>query len=297
MARGNSISFPLAMACLLLAACGHFDAQTQPPPPAPPIVVSLSSDAVYLVDARTGHARQVAGRLSDFQGGYGTWNSTHTRLAYGDNGIVVLDPKTNRERRVVRGRSLSMPAWSPDGRTLVYGDGISLWVAHADGAARPTRIRVPAILAPLQMAWSATGVIAFEGLALDCSQVLRCVSTGSSEIWTILPDGTGLTQLTHVGHAEKPKWSPDGLRLLFVRTYPKTKKPAELWSSDADGSNAHRVTGDGVAAADWSPDGSQLAVARASSASGLQLLVGNADGSRLRPAGPTLAGTDVTVDW
>jgi Tol biopolymer transport system component len=296
MARGNRITFPLVV-CLLLGACGHFAGADQRSPGPSAILLSVSSDAVYLVDARTGTSRQVAMHLSDFQGGYAAWSPDHRRFAYGDNGIVVFEPRGNRQQRLVRGRAVSMPAWSPDGRSLVYGDGISLWMTSLADI-RPARIRIPAILAPLEMAWSTTGVIAFEGLALDCSQVLRCVSTGSSEIWTILPDGTGLTQLTQVGHAEKPKWSPDGLRLLFVRRYPKTQRPAELWTAQADGSGAHRVAGGSVLAADWSPDGSGLAVARkGATPKTVQMWIGHADGSNLRSHGRPVPGTDATVDW
>jgi Tol biopolymer transport system component len=296
MARGNRITFPLAV-CLLLGACGHFAGAEQPSSGPSAILLSVSSDAVYLVDARTGGSRQVAIHLSDFQGGYAAWSPDHSRFAYGDNGIVLFEPRGNHQQQLVQGRSLSMPAWSSDGRSLVYGDGISLWVTSLADVA-PARIQVPAILAPLEMAWATTGVIAFEGLALDCSQVLRCVSTGSSEIWTILPDGTGLTQLTHVGHAEKPKWSPDGLRFLFVRRFPKTQRPAELWMAEADGSGPRRVAGGSVLAADWSPDGSALVVARkGAEPKTIQMWIGHADGSNLRSHGRPVLGTDATVDW
>jgi Tol biopolymer transport system component len=296
MARGNRIAFPLALMCLLFGACGHFASPPEHPPP-PPILVSISSDAIYLVDSQTGQSRQVAQHLSDFQGGYGSWAPDHVRFANGNNAIVVAEPQKNREVVLVRGKGLSMPAWSPDGRSIVYGDGTSIWltdVARVD----PVRIRIPAILAPLEMAWSTTGLIAFEGLALDCSKIVRCVSTGSSEIWTVLPDGTGLTQLTHVGHAEKPKWSPDGSRFLFVRRYPKTRKPDELWVAQADGSEAHRILRSEVLAADWAPDGSHLAVARpGSEPNTVQVWVGNAEGSNLKAHGQPLRGQDATLDW
>jgi Tol biopolymer transport system component len=296
MARRNTIAFPVALVCLLVGACGHFVAPAARPP-APPILVSVSSHAVYLVDPHTGQVREVARPVSDFQGGYASWAPDHSRFAYGNDGIMILEPRLNREEPLVPGRGLSMPAWSPDGRRLVYGDGVSLWVTdveHID----PARIRIPAVLAPLEMTWSSTGVIAFEGLALDCSQIVRCVSTGSSEIWTILPDGTGLIQLTHVGHAEKPKWAPDGSTFLFVRRYPKTKKPDELWEARADGSGSHLVLRGPVLAADWAPDGSSLAVARpGSKPKTVQVWTGHPDGSSLRARGKPMKGEDATLDW
>ena len=43
---------------------------------------------------------------------------------------------------------------------------------------------------------------------------------GPTDIWTIRPDGSGLTRLTHLaddgGGAIHPAWAPDGTHLLFV---------------------------------------------------------------------------------
>jgi TolB protein len=257
----------------------------------------VSSKAVYVVDPATGELRLLAGKLSNFQSGYAAWTPRHLELAYGDGDIVLFDPQTNRSRTLSEGKHLSMPAFSPDGRIMAYGDGISLWVSNLRRP-DPHRLKVPAILAPLEMAWSTTGLIAFEGLALDCSQLVRCVSTGFGEIWTILPDGTGLTQVTKLGHAEKPKWSPDGLRVLFVRRYPGSHKAAELWVTQTDGSGTHRVAGGGVVAGDWSPDGTQLAVVRQGQRPKmLQLYMGRSDGSDLHPMGEPVRGTDATIDW
>jgi WD40-like Beta Propeller Repeat len=300
MPRGNRIAFPLAFLCFALASCGHagVKAGRAPARTEPAILVSVFSDAVLLVDPATGARRTIASGLGDYQRGYASWDPKHQRIAYGDGRIVVADPRSGSSWTLVRGRELSMPTWSPDGESMAYGDGISLWMTAVDPPA-PYRVAVPAILAPLEMAWSSTGVIAFEGLELDCSMVTRCVSTGSSEIWTILPDGTGLTRLTHLGHAEKPKWSPDGHRLVFVRTYPGTPRRSEAWTMAADGSNPIRILPDeDVVAADWSPDASSLAVVRhGSEPNTLQLWVGRGDGSDLRRVGGPVPGTDATLDW
>lgn len=299
MPRRTWAAFPLGFLCLLLGACGHFRSERSVSPgELPAILVSIPADAVYLVQPSGAERRTVATRLSDFQGGYARWDQAHRRLAYGDGGVVLFDPRTNREEGLIRGRSLSMPAWSPDGRSLAYGDGRSLWLSGVANP-KPRRLRVPAVLAPLEMAWGSSGVIAFEGLRLDCSRLVRCTSTGFSEIWTILPDGTGLTRVSSVGHAEKPNWSPDGLRLLFIRTYSADGRRSELWTAQADGSGARRILSVAdVIAADWSPDGARLAVVRRGQAPRtLQLWIGRADGTGLRPAGEPLRGTDATIDW
>jgi dipeptidyl aminopeptidase/acylaminoacyl peptidase len=300
MWRRISVAFPLiALLSAAAPACGHFSSPaTSPRRSLPAIALSVPADAVYLVDARTGQRRTIASRLSDFQGGYAAWAPDHRRLAYGDNAIVLFEPRSNRETKLIRGKGLSMPAWSRDQRTLVYGDGISLWTTRVERP-KPHRFRIPAVLAPLEMDWSSTGLIAFEGLKLDCSRMIRCTSTGWSEIWTILSDGTGLTQLTHLGHVEKPKWSPDGQRVLFVRTYPASHGRSELWAAGADGSGTHRLlSARDVVAADWSPDGTRLAVVRrATKPRALQLWIGASGGRGLAAVGRPVRGTDATLDW
>jgi len=128
---------------------------------------------------------------------------------------VSLDP----EREATTGAPVALthglervdsPSLSPDGQWLVScaGGGTvpeDLVVMRVDGTERrqlthdPFRDREPR--------WSPDGRrIAFYS---DRS--------GRYEIWTLAPDGTGLTQLTHTsgGSVFYPVWSPDG-RLLYA---------------------------------------------------------------------------------
>src|SRR5438093_3580526 len=116
MWRRISIAFPLvALLSVTAPACGHFGSTASSPPTVlPALALSVPADAVYLVDARTGQRRTIASRLSDFQGGYAVWAPDHRRLAYGDNGIVLFEPRSNRETKLIHGKGLSMPAWSRD---------------------------------------------------------------------------------------------------------------------------------------------------------------------------------------
>ena len=62
----------------------------------------------------------------------------------------------------------------------------------------------------------------------------------TQNIWTIHPDGTGLTQLTTYdedGQATfHPSWSPDGSRILFSHS-PSTDGWGDFFVMDRDGSN------------------------------------------------------------
>jgi Tol biopolymer transport system component len=302
MRTGRGWGFPLVAVSLfgcLLTACAGSDDQQRPPGSTPsPIAVSISAKAIYLVDATTGSRREIVGDLPDFRSGYAVWSPDRQAIAYARDGIEVLDPTANRSTTFVRGDELSMPTWDPDGTHLAYSDGLTIWLTSL-GKVSPTRIHVPAILGPVDLAWSPSGVIAFEGVNLDCSLAVRCVSTGSSEIWTIHPDGTSLVRVTNVGHAETPKWSPDGSRLLFVRRYPSTSGKTEVWTADASGADARRLLAvPGVVAADWSPDESKLAmIAEGTSPGTLQLWVGRSDGTGLERVGTPFQGTHASIDW
>lgn len=67
----------------------------------------------------------------------------------------------------------------------------------------------------------------------------------ASGIWTIHPDGSGLTPLvkTHVPeNFHNPKWSPDGSKVIFAGRLDPSQG-VNLWTVNADGSNLTKITG------------------------------------------------------
>ena len=90
-----------------------------------------------------------------------------------------------------------------------------------------------------------------------------------SAIHLMRPDGSGVVRLTSPSSAgfdvddSQPAWSPDGSRLVFVRT-------AEGWETSessiyiTDGVDERPVTPptDGILDVAWAPDGRQIAFAR-----------------------------------
>jgi Tol biopolymer transport system component len=72
------------------------------------------------------------------------------------------------------------------------------------------------------------------------------------------------------GNATHPDWSPDGMRIAFIRETPQDR--TELWVVDADGTNAEMLVSCDVpcnqlAYPDWAPDGSAIFVAKDANAS------------------------------
>ena len=85
---------------------------------------------------------------------------------------------------------------------------------------------------------------------------------GHEQIFTIAPDGTDRTMLTHSKFADNinPAWSADGTQLTFERDFARA---ADIFTIDADGTNVHRVTHFRYSSAPFfSPDGTKILFAQ-----------------------------------
>ena len=92
---------------------------------------------------------------------------------------------------------------------------------------------------------------------------------GGYDIYTINPDGTGLTDVTPDPHADYwPRWSPDGTKIAFARELAGGSQGGtnfELFVMNADGRDLTRVTNTPdawEAFPSWSPDGKRLVFQR-----------------------------------
>ena len=72
----------------------------------------------------------------------------------------------------------------------------------------------------------------------------RIAFVKAGQIYTIRPDGTGLSKRTYVGKNFQPEWSPSGQRIAYLH------EPApgvrEIWMMRADGSYKTRITQGGT---------------------------------------------------
>jgi len=190
---------------------------------------------LYLADGKTGKPIR---RLlqSSYSSNYETyryisssvaWSADGRLLAFaakrgGQDDIVIVDPRANREIRRIRLElnGALTPSWSPDGSQLVFtglDGGLSdLFVINTDGTGirRLTNDKY----AELHPAWSPDGrTIAFttdRGPDTDFQRLtvgnyrvgLLDVASGA----ITLPEGMG------IGKNASPQWSPDGQTLAFV---------------------------------------------------------------------------------
>ncbi len=131
------------------------------------------------------------------------------------------------------------PAWSPDGRRLVFVGRVAgvtdLYTVRPDG----TELRRLTADTSVEgrPVWSTRGQIAFER---------------DGGIWAVRADGTGSRRLATRGRT--PDWSPGGSRLVFERD-------RRLYTVSRTGRRLRRLVGTGTYPA-WSPSGRRIAFRR-----------------------------------
>lgn len=221
----------------------------------------------------------------------------------------------------------SNPAWSPDGRFVAFVRGPSWHVVRQDGSGLRS-LRTPAFQ------WTADGrrmvlrrgkrlyVAAADGAGarllseadvygFDVAPDGRHVAYGGDRIVVVdLADGSARTVTAVDGAPLRPRydlwpqWSPDGRRLLFVRTYTPDGYHGvyHAYVVGAEGSGQRPLVEDSSGyevGASWSPDGRWIAIwedwgdepelSVVPSTGGKKRLIGQATSSAWAPTGRYLA--------
>jgi TolB protein len=184
-------------------------------------------------------------------------------------GIFVMNADGTNVRQLTQrvrntGTEDHAPTWSPDGKRIAFvrtnntarpANASVIYVMNANGSrARTVRVmphRWPGSGAP---SWSPDGKKILYSTSCwfgDCGQP----RTGA-QLFTIGVDGKARRQLTHVsGNAEGGRWSPDGRKIVFVRS-PRVGPSGDVYTANANGTGLRRVTRSlalGTRNPDWGP--------------------------------------------
>ncbi|TML99831.1 MAG: hypothetical protein E6G10_17740 [Actinobacteria bacterium] len=237
-------------------------------------ILFTSADRLYTVDPAGGPwTRLVA---DETRQGQAAWSPDGARVAFrvgpdGDSEIWVVNadgtgahPITDTPNPAANDpRYSSQPAWSPDGRQIVFrsdrrDNNPDVWIMDADGANPRPLVTTP-------------GDERYPALSPDGTRlVYRSDIDGDPEIYVARADGTDPVKLTDNAIFDSaPSWSPDGARIAFERGELGADDPRnatyatmELWTMAADGSDQQRLTVNDVhdEGPAWAPDGSGAVV-------------------------------------
>lgn len=167
------------------------------------------------------------------------------------------------QRLTTDGLDKQRPAWSPDGRQLLFArhevGGTAIWQYVLEPGRPESLRRLTDRNAPEH-----NGVFAPDGSRVLLTVITLSGTQGNLDIASVAPDGSDLKVVAKdiggLSHQDWPSWSPDGKRFAFSSTHEKNQ---EIYVADADGSNLARLTqhpGHDAHPA-WSPDGAWIAFA------------------------------------
>ena len=200
------------------------------------ITPALSPDGKMLAYAggETSHTsiyvRQVSGgeaiRLAS--GRAPQWSADGSKLVYVDSAGIASVPAlggtpqrlvdrpglVNREAGVTN--VATSPAWSHDGKSLVYAAQDTIWIANADGI---DKRMVSAARAPHSISWSPddSRLAYVQGNSAFVYATAQFGNIAPSSLWIVGRDGSGATAITDsIHHNVSPVWTSDGDGVLYV---------------------------------------------------------------------------------
>jgi hypothetical protein len=164
------------------------------------------------------------------------WSADGSKIVYFNGSTRSINSDGSNDHVIPNGlyTGYNNPTWSPDG-TQIARDGIN--VVNADGTGSHF------VTSGVQPSWSPDGTrIAYS-----------YTSGGRTDVYTIHPDGTVITNLTSdvASGSNSPDWSPDNSKIVYAQG-------GAIWTMNSDGTGKTTINPSGANPV-WSPDGTRIA--------------------------------------
>lgn len=233
-------------------------------------VFSATGENIATVEPNGSHLRLLT--HSQTQGSFfAAWSPSGRMLAFdvfpqspGGGQIWVMRGDGSHKRRIAGGSPFvldSSPAWSPDGRWVVFVHSGStdsqIWEVHPDGSSQHRLLAIPN-----HSLGSAT--FSPDGRRIAFTDTIPRI--GTSQVDTARADGTHVQLIPNTRRVQgfAPNWSPDGRWIAFAN---HAVGLSSIVIIRPDGSGLHQLTRPGVPHYNdinpvWSPEGNQLAFQR-----------------------------------
>jgi Tol biopolymer transport system component len=169
-----------------------------------------------------------------------------------------------------------------------------------------TRTRLTVLLAAAAVAALAGGAAPAQATLPGTTGRIAFWDFTTGQIYTVAPDGSSLRRLTNVDSSRaaiRPKWSPDGRRIIFTVVRVNTAADnARIWIMRADGTHARQLSHDQPGfrhyAGSFSANGRWIVFARCQPDDGVCAIWRmRADGTHMRAVTPFRTGRDEAVDF
>ena len=216
--------------------------------------------ALLIMNADGSNRRLVANNI--FHNVEAVWSPDGSKIAFGSVAgdgasdskfsVHVINADGSNEVQVIKGSG--SVAWSPDGKELAVATFRGINLVSADGTNRRKLAELQSWF-PNYLSWSPDGTKILFGSSRPVTDHAKGTSRYTIEM--IAADGSNGKESVVVGYGRDASWSPDGSKIVFIRTSPGSAA-SQIWVMDADGKNQTQLTDVGP---NWRPSWQPLLAA------------------------------------